>query len=60
MKPKWEDAQKWARYLAKNREFGWNWFSQKPTYYIGTWISEGIMQACSEYVDSIDSLEERP
>jgi len=63
-KPKWQDAPKWANYLAMDSDFHWFWHEKKPM--LGninrTWISTGRMQsALKTYLPPFDStLEMRP
>lgn len=30
MKPSWDDAPKWARWVALSSDGEWTWFEQKP------------------------------
>ncbi len=40
MKPDWEDAPGWARWLALDSD-GWQWFSDEPCYENGAWTDGG-------------------
>jgi hypothetical protein len=67
MKPCWENAPRWANYLAQDSDGSWWWHENKPEIsgvddHHGEWESSGgqidIAEPCGE--NWHDSLEERP
>jgi len=67
MKPDWNDAPKWANYLAQDKNCDWNWFQELP--YIDEKLEEWIVDAGLWAFDSLgefndegwrQSLENRP
>lgn len=39
MKPGWDDAPKWARWLAMDADGEWHWFAMNPKQKHGAWWS---------------------
>jgi hypothetical protein len=66
MKPSWEDAPEWAKYLAMDGQGGWYWFEKKPkpNIFFSQWIPKDLTRCEKAYVDDQeywnDSLEKRP
>ena len=40
-KPKWDDAPRWAEYLAMDSNGDWWWYEDEPVRNGGSWISSG-------------------
>lgn len=40
MKPRWEDAPRWARFLARDGCGIWHWFENEPHPFDGCWHAE--------------------
>lgn len=69
MKPKWEDAPKWAEYLARDGDGMWYWHEKKPERSALEfpdptiqWLSPGsgrVSQAV-QCADEIAIIERRP
>ena len=60
MKPSWEYAPDWAKYLAMGLDGGWRWFEEKPSYVLGEWITKnGLVQMYCNTTRARFSLEER-
>lgn len=63
MKPKWEDAPKWARFLAMDENTEWYWYSHEPETDLSSWvITEGQFRIAQAKAKNQwkKSLEERP
>lgn len=59
-KPTWDDAPKWAKFLAMDANFNWWWFECEPYYQYGTWAADsGKCDRASKPIGK-DSLERRP
>jgi hypothetical protein len=64
MKPTWNDAPKWANYLAQNYYGKWHWFEKKPyaDSNIDAWISCGdlTIEIREIFPDWKSTLESNP
>ncbi len=67
IKPKWDTAPEWAKWLAQDKTGEWCFYSKKPMKLIGVgiWQSEGVIYRVpsSNLVNNIDwenTLESRP
>ena len=61
MKPSWEDAPVWAKYLAMNFDSTWTWFESEPYFDIAFWkANQGKVQVAENNIRARHSLEERP
>lgn len=63
MKPNWENAPDWARYLAMDKDGRWHWYEHKPVARFTIWWEHraGRKQAVPMfYQDWRDTLEEKP
>lgn len=59
MKPNWDDAPEWAKWLAKDASEVWYWHEYRPTASYDEWVSSGLIEMAEETHWS-ESLEERP
>lgn len=60
--PDWKDAPQWARFAAMEKNAGWYWYENRPTWNEsrGTWCWPGG-RTCHADIGTIeDSLQERP
>lgn len=65
MKPSWDEAPDWARYLAQDYDGSWTWFEKKPSTnsHLNYWFRTGdnMMQRAHTQMDLWkETLEERP
>lgn len=61
-KPDWEDAPRWANYLAMDANGQWKWHKIWPDKFDGKWVSGGSEQhaAWEDLIDWKETLELRP
>ena len=64
-KPNWEDAPRWAKYLAMDEENSWYWYEYTPEFRhsIGVWAGTGmtsLAEAGDDRVRAVNTLEVRP
>jgi len=70
-KPKWNDAPKWAKYLAMDDDDTWWWYEEVPSWDAyglcdeGAWaVQSGLIDAAipdrGNLIDASESMEERP
>ena len=63
IKPTWDQAPKWAKYLVQDVDGGYWWFEEKPTYHDGFWLPSGPKHMEHRLItdkQAKNSLEERP
>lgn len=63
MKPDWQYAPEWARYLAMNKDGRWHWYEYKPVARFTSWWEHREGKAVPVpmfYQDWRDTLETRP
>ena len=64
MKPSWDEAPKWAQWLAMDNSGIWFWFQTKPTLKTrmqgSTWIPSGPRWCKADVAGAEKTLEERP
>lgn len=61
-KPKWASAPDWAKWLARDTDGTWHWFSSKPKWKEPEWVKQPgswMEEAFSSYTRSKDTLEMR-
>ena len=62
MKPSWNDAPKWAQYVAKDRSGFWWWYECEPSYEdeSGSWEPMSALFVEVPTIPSYESLSKRP
>jgi hypothetical protein len=60
MKPKWDDAPEWAKWLAQDEIGAWYWYSKKPRFDGHVWKDGGRFMRASIDVTAEETLEKRP
>ena len=59
MKPSWDDAPEWAKFVAMDFDGEWYWHETRPTYCKGEWHSDGIVVNCGFSIDPRLTISER-
>jgi hypothetical protein len=60
MKPSWDDAPKWAQYLAMDDDGDWYWFENEPKFKGCGWSAPGRSLYAGKHIDAKDTMEPRP
>ena len=62
MKPSWNDAPEWARYLARDRDGSWCWFEEMPRTGYEEWLPRKgkALNINDDIQDWRETLETRP
>lgn len=61
MKPDWNDAPEWARYMAQDSDGSWFWYENEPIAQKSYFLSNGNLQPCrKENPNWRSTVEERP
>jgi len=62
MKPDWNDAPEWAKFLAMDGDGSWSWHEHEPEWksYDGFWWSMGREAVAGQGLKPSGTLESRP
>lgn len=62
MKPDWDEAPPWARFLTMDKDGMWRWHQLPPNTYDDAWQSGGMMKFAGwqDIVDWETLMEKRP
>lgn len=61
MKPKWEDAPEWAKFLAMDADGIWFWYENRPFLGSGRFMNNGGLAEWARFSpDWPSTLESRP
>ena len=60
IKPSWDDAPEWARWLGSDEDGDWYWYKQEPTWAMGDWWDGVQWEIAAKACDMTGWLEPRP
>jgi hypothetical protein len=65
IKPQWENAPEWAKWLASDEDGDWYWYEDRPSWGMSDWFMEGIgdgyrQQEAGKAYEMCGHLEHRP